>query len=568
MSVAEPPKKRSKSSEKPTKHAASIVRQMERFRASRRLVDIHILVESRRIAAHKLVLACVSPYFEAMFTGTMAESARSEIALEHVAGHAVELLVEHAYTSRIELTHANVEDVFEAAAYLQFDDVVEKCVFYLEENIADSNCFGIHRLASRHNCSHLKKISWLHALNNFEGVVREDEFLCVDIADVIRLIKDDRLNANSEETVFNAALKWVQRDVITRSSALKLLLKAIRLCQLPWSFLVENVLVNKLISTRDDCQEIIQDVKDFRLSRKVVDNNHLRPRNSVSGCDVIYVIGGIIERNPTNTIELFNPITNTWRASIPMETPRRGCTVAVTTNNNIYVIGGSDGNKALNSIEIYDPITDTWEMGPPMKISRSSVACAIIDSFIYVTGGYDGRTQCLATGEKFSAESKQWSDFSAMATARSMHGCVSVNNWIYVIGGYDGIQDLKSCERYSPLTDTWEPIPAMTSRRSLAAICHAENRIIVAGGTEGRRHFSSVEYFDVCLWAWFPLKHLLSPRSRASAVAWDGRVFLFGGAGNCDVEAVDINDADSSWTKVSRMNSPRERFACCAIASA
>lgn len=56
-----------------------------------------------------------------------------------------------------------------------------------------------------------------------------------------------------------------------------------------------------------------------------------------------------------------------------MQFPRFGAG-AVTINGNIFVLGGSNDGKTFSSVEIYDPVTNTWELGIPMIGKRKWIS--------------------------------------------------------------------------------------------------------------------------------------------------------------------------------------------------
>ena len=58
-----------------------------------------------------------------------------------------------------------------------------------------------------------------------------------------------------------------------------------------------------------------------------------------------------------NSVERFDPATNTWTPMCKMLSARGGVGVA-TLAGKIYAAGGHDGNDYLSSVETYDPHTD------------------------------------------------------------------------------------------------------------------------------------------------------------------------------------------------------------------
>jgi hypothetical protein len=67
-----------------------------------------------------------------MFTDAMRESRQSEICLNGVTAAGMRLLLDYAYTSRLALNLANIQDVLSAANHVQVVAVVEACSNYLQ----------------------------------------------------------------------------------------------------------------------------------------------------------------------------------------------------------------------------------------------------------------------------------------------------------------------------------------------------------------------------------------------------------------------------------------------------
>lgn len=67
-----------------------------------------------------------------MFTDEMRERGQSVIHLNGVSAGGLGCLLEYAYTSRLSLNLANVQEVLAAAAHVQVLTVVEACSTYLQ----------------------------------------------------------------------------------------------------------------------------------------------------------------------------------------------------------------------------------------------------------------------------------------------------------------------------------------------------------------------------------------------------------------------------------------------------
>lgn len=59
-------------------------------------------------------------------------------------------------------------------------------------------------------------------------------------------------------------------------------------------------------------------------------------------------------------------------------------------NDCLYVCGGYDGVSSLNTVECYQPDTDTWTIITSMQKHRSAGGVIAFEGFVYALGGHDG----------------------------------------------------------------------------------------------------------------------------------------------------------------------------------
>jgi N-acetylneuraminic acid mutarotase len=145
---------------------------------------------------------------------------------------------------------------------------------------------------------------------------------------------------------------------------------------------------------------------------------------------LIYVIGGgsiSIPPPTTGAVEVYNPTANTWTVLSSMPTPRYALGAAAV-NGLIYAIGGTvfcNGNPyPANTVEIYNPTTNTWSTGTPMPNGNtincssptftftsglSGIAASLINGEVYVTGG-NGTGNQITNGQTymFNPNSNTW----------------------------------------------------------------------------------------------------------------------------------------------------------------
>ena len=207
--------------------------------------------------------------------------------------------------------------------------------------------------------------------------------------------------------------------------------------------------------------------------------------------DKLYAFGGSTApfSGAVSNAAAFTPDPK-WDSLAPMPTARGGATAQVL-NGDIYVIGGLDGNGAsVNTVEIYDPDTNTWSPGSSMQTRRDNPGSAVIDNKLYVFGGRtrnaDGSVvdATLNTLEIFDPLTEEWSFGAPMPTGRRAMIIGTIDDKIQVIGGEAGPGGtaFSQNEEYDPLTDSWRSLPAIPTPRHGAAFGTIDDVLYAAGG--------------------------------------------------------------------------------------
>ncbi|XP_010176436.2 kelch-like protein 7, partial [Antrostomus carolinensis] len=166
---------------------------------SKTLCDVVLMVQERKIPAHRVVLASASHFFNLMFTTNMLESKSFEVELKDAEPDIIEQLVEFAYTARISVNSNNVQSLLDAANQYQIEPVKKMCVDFLKEQVDASNCLGISVLAECLDCPELKATADDFIHQHFTEVYKTDEFLQLDVKRVTHLLNQDTLTVRAED---------------------------------------------------------------------------------------------------------------------------------------------------------------------------------------------------------------------------------------------------------------------------------------------------------------------------------------------------------------------------------
>ena len=156
----------------------------------------------------------------------------------------------------------------------------------------------------------------------------------------------------------------------------------------------------------------------------------------------LYVVGGCFDDliGVRTSMERFDPDTQAWEAMPPVPAARLYCSAA-TVHGKLYVIGGKVGlgfrwaSDPSDSMERFDPASNTWEAMPSMATGRYNCASAVMDGKLYVFGGFGTHESVLDSVESFDPATNEWARMPLMALKRAGLRASALNGQIYVQGG-------------------------------------------------------------------------------------------------------------------------------------
>ena len=327
-----------------------------------------------------------------MFTNNMLESEQETVTLADVDPSSIEEIVDFAYTGKIRIHEDNVQHLLKASSMLQLSEIVGACCTFLKGQLHATNCLGIATFARAHGCTSLGDRAMEYVQDNFSEVVEGEEFLQLSLDSVLSLLGSDLIQVSSEECVFEAMYKWLMYDLPSRQQHALSLLNRVRLPLLPPLYLSDVVYAKEIFRRDPAClQEIMNALVYVSVKEKqphLKDTVNCRPRKSTLG--TMFVVGGIDTGRNKVSIELFDARRETWvLLGNPITFKRLQFGVAVL-GSHVYVVGGRNGLQTLNTVDCFDPVTNSWLTVPPMCSYRHGVGVATLCGPLYAVGGHDG----------------------------------------------------------------------------------------------------------------------------------------------------------------------------------
>ncbi|MEP7234622.1 MAG: kelch repeat-containing protein [Ignavibacteriota bacterium] len=264
----------------------------------------------------------------------------------------------------------------------------------------------------------------------------------------------------------------------------------------------------------------------------------------------IYVIGGASQSGFVNTIDVYDPTTDSW--SSPKTTgyfsPHYGHTSAVV-DGKIYIIGGViDIFTFSDSVSVFDPSANSWTTIDPGELNNFTeclyTTTIVLGSKIYVLGGaygFSGPFVPLSTLQIFDTKTDRWS--APETTKDSLRPLFTpysflIDGKIYMIGhSYD-----TSChcevQIYNPEENKWSipTVPKMHIMRAYFTADEVNGKIYVIGGANydsngGGFAVTLTEVFDPNLNKWDTLftGGKFTPRFQLMSNTIGNKIFVIGG---------------------------------------
>ncbi|KAK2141152.1 hypothetical protein LSH36_1153g00045 [Paralvinella palmiformis] len=515
-------------------HHLSLMEVMKSMYDTKELVDITICVQDHHFQCHKNILAAASPYFRAMFTTDLHEKTQNEVHMYDVDASAMELIIQYAYTARLDISPQNAQNLLSLASLLQMMPVHKACARFMETQLDVTNCVGIYCFAIIHNCMELKNKAEEHIEKNFTLVHRGEEFLQLGHEKVATFLGSSELNVEKEDIVFEALMKWVSYDR-SRVEHLAELLPLVRFPLLSSRYIQEKVLANEMIASCDVCQKMLSELEEFESNPESYQGEHTF--NVLLRCGMIkpeqcvLLIGGIDQNRPS--INCYNPLTREayYMATFQDKEDSIGYfevedpSCVVTDDNQIFVAGGHyfyrehhqespsdedsyddfEGESVSKDVYHYDNDHDCWIPKAPMLFPKSNFSLAAVGGFIFCFGGVTLNQHPTEIVEKYNISQNRWSYVGMMPTMLVDLVTVVHNDLIYILGGRTGVGAHNIVMSFDPKTCEWNHLAGMPTPRFKFGSCVIDDEIFVAGGqiyshTSSRINriaLSSVEIYNI-----------------------------------------------------------------------
>jgi hypothetical protein len=221
----------------------------------------------------------------------------------------------------------------------------------------------------------------------------------------------------------------------------------------------------------------------------------------------VLITGGFGNTTYLKTAELFDPNAGTFKSlSHTMAIERHGHSATLLANGKVLIAGGDAGLASLptNTAEIFDPITETFTSLPnTMTVTRLYPSATLLpNGKVLVAGGYDG-SGYSDTAELFDPVSSTFTATPPMNFGRDAHSATLLSNGkVLIAGGVSEVSTSNTAELFDPALGTFSSLLPNTmnmGRQAHTATLLSNGQVLIAGGFTGMDYTNTAELFDAGL---------------------------------------------------------------------
>ncbi|KAK2194285.1 hypothetical protein NP493_1g12024 [Ridgeia piscesae] len=350
-------------------------------------------------------------------------------------------VIDYIYTGEIELTIDNVERMVIACDVLQLNTLKTACESFMLKLIEPANCIRLMKLSALYQLKVLQRNASRMVKSEFKHVAFVDEFKELSCTELIELIKNDDVNVDDEDVVFEAVLGWTRHDLEHRKECLEMILAHVRLPYCSRNYL-------RFIGDKEDmltakCFKYIHEAMAFQadtVHQHEMSSCRTLPRKNFRTKSCLVVVGGLTtdqgKEVSYNLCHYYDEDKGRWELMTELPPSVVGIYSVCRVEGGLLLTGGTSGD-VTDKCWLYNMATKKWEMMPPLGTARYYHRTVSLGDSVYVVGGMDVEDKVLASVEHLNLKRRQWSIMPDLQHAVFGSMVATYNNKVFVFGGRD-----------------------------------------------------------------------------------------------------------------------------------
>ena len=248
----------------------------------------------------------------------------------------------------------------------------------------------------------------------------------------------------------------------------------------------------------------------------------------------VLVAGGLSNvPSALSSAELYDPATQSWSSTTPMNDVGYRLTATVLTDGDVLVTG-----FGASPPEVYDPGDATWTDTGPLPVANEDATATLLGNGDVLVAGGDTTAAAL-----YDPTTNDWSATGSMAAVQEGPTATLLGTGDVLVAGGENPNEfnpLTTSEEYDPSSATWSLSNGQMSvpREGQAAVELPDGNALVVGGCSAEcdsgQITATAEEFEAQGGYWFSVGSMTQPRYDPSAtLLGDGDVLVAGGSDYC-----------------------------------
>ncbi|XP_030374271.1 kelch-like protein diablo [Scaptodrosophila lebanonensis] len=415
------------------KHIEQLLYNLNEQRKEEKYTDVTLICNGIKFPAHKSVLASISPYFQAMFSGNFIE-VNHDVDLGNDNNlEAWKLMLDFIYTGQLHLSEENVTTFLELASYLQLQGAQDLCVNYISDIMNEDNCLAFMQLAQAHNNQQLLSAAKAYMTIHWKQFLNTSSFLDISVEEILSILSTDSLRVHSNDDTLLGLERWAVHRLPERAAELPQILNELEPRSLSKSVVAGmNVEVLKANPTTTKWQHDLLDLPDPNRKWSIFALECLHPKGHIF-------------------FQRYNCYGNVAKATAlpPHDDLDYGSRLALH-GSNIF----AQGSHKTAYYSLHDNV---WRSIPGSPLhQRKNPSVIVLDGGLYTLGGHLNHNRKVTNKvERLDLATGVSHSIAAMHSERAFAGCATANGCIYMISGERAMQTVSGVECYDPRVGSW-----------------------------------------------------------------------------------------------------------------
>ena len=234
----------------PGHHVLDLTQKLSDFRAEGHLCDVTLRIDGGcDLPAHRLLLAAGSPYFNALFSSSFADSSSRVHELTWMSRDTAEAVLSYIYSGKVSLDYHTIANILAAAEFLILPNLKKHCVAFMKNILGTKNVCRIQYLTQLYQLDELTTpVNDILNNSSCSDIFDDSQLVQLPSAFIYHLILDQRFKHLREVDLVEFVIKWVEHDQDNRQEHMPKLMNCVLFQCLP-SWYIDKLRENPL--TRD-----------------------------------------------------------------------------------------------------------------------------------------------------------------------------------------------------------------------------------------------------------------------------------------------------------------------------